>query len=106
MKCNKNSLSWSEEQVRRDKELNLIKKSELKLKELGFDLITRNTYWLVYENSGKRHVFEDATSLYKFCYRKKYKQEKKQKNPSLFLSPPVQANRLQAFKSMPKFLLK
>ena len=76
MKCNKNSLSWSEEQVRRDKELNLIKKSELKLKELGFDLITRNTYWLVYENSGKRHVFEDANSLYKFCYRKKYLQEK------------------------------
>ncbi|MBT7437787.1 MAG: hypothetical protein HN786_04105, partial [Cellvibrionales bacterium] len=67
MKCNKNSLSWSEEQVRREKELNLIKKSELKLKELGFDLITRNTYWLVYENSGKRHVFEDANSLYKFC---------------------------------------
>ena len=48
MKCNKNSLSWSKEQVRRDKELNLIKKSELKLKELGFDLVTRNTYWLVY----------------------------------------------------------
>ncbi len=85
MKCNKNSLSWSEEQVRRDKELNLIKKSELKLKELGFDLITRNTYWLVYENSGKRHVFEDAASLYKFCYRKKYKQEKKAKEPVFVL---------------------
>ena len=85
MKCNKNSLSCSEEQVRRDKELNLIKKSELKLKELGFDLITRNTYWLVYENSGKRHVFEDANSLYKFCYRKKYQQAKKAKNPVFVL---------------------
>jgi hypothetical protein len=78
-------LSWSKEQVRRDKELNLIKKSELKLKELGFDLVTRNTYWLVYENSGKRHIFEDANSLYKFCYRKKYKQAKKAKEPVFVL---------------------
>ena len=85
MRCNKNSLSWAQEQVRRDKELNLIKKSELKLKELGFDLITRNTYWLVYENSGKRHVFEDANSLYKFCYRKKYQQAKKVKDPVFIL---------------------
>lgn len=85
MKCNKNNLSWPEEQVRRDKELNLIKKSEQKLKELGFELITRNTYWLVYENSGKRHVFEDANSLYKFCYRKKYKQAKKVKEPVFVL---------------------
>lgn len=77
MRCNKNSLSWAQEQVRQNKELNLIKKSELKLKELGFELITRNTYWLVYENSGKRHVFEDANSLYKFCYRKNINKQKK-----------------------------
>ena len=81
MRFNRNSLSWPEEKTRRDKELSLIKKSESKLKELGFELITRNTYWLVYENSGKRHVFEDANSLYKFCYRKKYKQAKKAKDP-------------------------
>ncbi len=81
MRFNRNSLSWPEEKTRRDKELSLIKKSESKLKELGFELITRNTYWLVYENSGKRHIFEDANSLYKFCYRKKYKQAKKAKDP-------------------------
>jgi len=80
MRYNKKSFSWPEEQARRDKELSLIKKSELKLKELGFELVTRNTYWLVYENSGRNHVFEDANSLYKFCYRKKYQQAKKVKD--------------------------
>jgi hypothetical protein len=87
MRYNKKSFSWPEEQARRDKELSLIKKSELKLKELGFELVTRNTYWLVYENSGKRHIFEDANSLYKFCYRKKYLQEKKVRDPEFVPKP-------------------
>jgi len=77
MRCNKNSLSWAQEQVRQNKELNLIKKSELKLKELGFELITRNTYWLVYENSGKRHVFEDAILYTNFVIAKNINKQKK-----------------------------
>ena len=81
MKCNKKNLSWTDEKVRHEKELSLVKKSELKIKQLGFNLVTRNTYWLVYEGSGKRHVFEDAESLYKFCYRKRYKQAKQEKQP-------------------------
>lgn len=81
MKSSINSLSWTNEKVRYEKNIKLIAKSELKLSELGYTLVTRNTYWLVYEESGKRHVFEDPESLYKFCYRKKYKKMKEIKKP-------------------------
>jgi|TARA_B110000908_G_scaffold157237_1_gene197156 hypothetical protein len=81
MKKNFSSLSWSDEQNLHDKNLKLVKKSELKLTQLGYTFVTRNTYWIVYEPSGERHIFEEAQDLYKFSYRRRYKQMCDVKNP-------------------------
>ncbi|MAD57866.1 MAG: hypothetical protein CMK44_04745 [Porticoccus sp.] len=81
MKCYKDSLSIDQEKKRQAKNSRLIEKSEKKLNELGFTLVTRNTHWIVYDNLGGRYLFEDSESLYKFCYRKKYQHAKDEKKP-------------------------
>jgi|TARA_B110000908_G_C10003996_1_gene335426 hypothetical protein len=81
MRQKSRSLSWAEEQSLYNKNLKLVEKSELKLAQLGYTFVTRNTYWIIYEPSGKRHIFEDAQDLYKFSYRRRYKQMKEVKSP-------------------------
>ena len=72
MKCNIKALSWSEEKTFADKQSKLIEKSEMKLMEIGYTLVSRNTYWIVYDLAGHREVFESPEDLYKYSYRKRY----------------------------------
>ncbi|MFT7267656.1 MAG: hypothetical protein ACI9LL_001033 [Porticoccus sp.] len=72
MKCNIKSLSWSEEKTLAEKQLKLIKKSEIKLMQMGYTLVSRNTYWIVYDLAGHRQVFENPEDLYKYSYRRRY----------------------------------
>ena len=73
VKCSLKCLSWSEEKALAEKQLKLIKKSEIKLIQMGYTLVSRNTYWIVYDLVGDRKVFESPEDLYRYSYRRRYK---------------------------------
>lgn len=75
MKQNIHCLSWNEEKISTNKKLKLVEKAESKLIQIGYTLVTRSTYWMVYDLVGGRQIFETPEELYKYSYRKKYKHD-------------------------------